>query len=207
MEQRDSWIELTNEKVVSIDIDDTICDSTPFWIEFVNDKLGTDFDNLGTLKATLPYNEYKKIKKEFRTSGIKLDIPMIEGASDLTRKLKELGYKIIIITARPANEYPELTKITNQWLRDNDIKYDGIIFDKHKSIKVLEQVPNLEFSVNDHYTEALLLAKWGYTTFLVDNKYNRRDHDNPYTGKIIRVKELTEIIKYIEKDTNDRNNS
>jgi uncharacterized HAD superfamily protein len=114
-----------------------------------------------------------------------------------------MGYHIIIITARPASDYPELTKITNQWLRDNGIQYDSIIFDKHKHIKVLENAPNLEFSINDHYTEALLLAKWGYNTFILDNKYNRRDHPNDFNGNINRVDNLMDIIQYL-KDSEEK---
>ena len=194
----DSWVELKTKKVCAIDIDDTLSDSTPFWIAYVNDKLKTSFNDLDEMKNTLSYKQYKKLKKEYRVSGIKANIPALPGASELTKKLKERGYHIIIITARPANDYPELTKITNQWLRDNNIEYDGIIFDKDKHVKVLEKAPNLSFSVNDHYTEALLLAKWGYNTFLLDNRYNRRDHPNDFRGDIIRVNNLLEIIKYLE---------
>ena len=192
----DTWEEMKNEKVCAIDIDDTIADSIPFFVKWIENKTGYDFENLDEIKNCLSYNKYRKLKKEYRTSGVKLKIPVISGASELTKFLKAEGYKIIIITARPAADYPELTKITNQWLRDNEIQYDGIIFDRDKHVKVLEQVPNLRFSINDHKTEANLLSKWGYTTFLIDNPYNQGE-----TGEyVVRIKKLSEVQDYIKNN-------
>ena len=190
----DTWAAMKNEKVIAIDIDDTIADSIPFFIDWINSRLQKTFCDLNEIKNSIPYNQYRKLKKEYRTSGVKLNIPMIHGANELTHKLESMGYKIIIITARPANEYPELTKITNQWLREKDIVYSGIIFDKHKSTKVLEQVPNLSFSINDHRTEANLLSKWGYITYLIDNPYNQGEIGT----NVIRVKNLLDILNYVE---------
>ena len=189
----DTWEDMKSEKVCAIDIDDTIAASIPFFIEWMNKRLQKSFTDLDEIKNTIPYNQYRRLKKEYRTSGVKLNIPVIPGSSELTSGLKTLGYKIIIITARPANDYPELTKITNQWLRNNDIQYDGIIFDKHKHIKVLEQVPNLSFSINDHKTEANLLSKWGYTTFLIDNIYNQGEIGE----NVVRISKLSEILDHI----------
>jgi len=159
--------------------------------------MGTTFNDLNVLKDTLSYTAYRKIKREYRTSGVKLNIPMMAGASRLTKELKKLGYKIIIITARPSNEYPEINKITNQWLRNTNIEYDSILFDKHKSTKVLEQVPHLAFSINDHFSEAKMISKFGFKTFLLNNKYNGIRENDTIDTNIIRVDKLMDILKYI----------
>ena len=198
--RKDTWSEIRAQKVVAIDIDDTLSESTKFWINYVNEELGTDFKDLDVMKSTLSYNKYRKLKEKFRTSGVKKYIPPIPGASELTSALKDMGYGIVIITARPNKKYPGLSKVTTDWLLRNGIQYDAIIFDPDKHIRVLETFPNLSFSINDHFTEAALLAKWGYDTFLLDNEYNRRSHNiDDLPGNIVRVKSLYEIIAEVNR--------
>ena len=56
-------------------------------------------------------------------------------ASEVIKKLKEHGHNIYIITARGISEkelYSYLKDITKKWLKENDIYYDEIFFEKDK---------------------------------------------------------------------------
>lgn len=66
-------------------------------------------------------------------------------ASEVIKKLRQEGNKIYIITARneeglPAEAYGKMQELTKQWLIQNEIEYDKIIFasDTEKKEKCIE---------------------------------------------------------------------
>jgi len=194
-----TWESLIDEKVCAIDLDDTLSYSIEYWVAYVNRELclvGLDeFKTLGQIKDKLSYNQYRQLKYKYRTSGEKIYIKPIEGASELTRALKEKGYKVIIITARPADIIPELGKLTYSWLEENNILYDGVLFNRNKHIEILLKYPTLRFYINDHRTESNLVAQWGYPCFLINNQYNQG-----VTNKgVKRVDKLMEILDSLEE--------
>jgi uncharacterized HAD superfamily protein len=190
------WEVKENQKICAFDLDDTLADSTPFWIRFVNSNINTQFANLNEMKNTLPYNKYRELKLKYRTSDIKINIPVIDDAARITSHLKAYGYEIIIITARPFEEHKCLFKLTTDWLNKNHICYDGIIWGENKDIKVMTEVENLKFIVEDHRYIANKCAKFGMRVYLLNNKYNQGEtHSN-----VIRIYSLLEIQEYEENE-------
>ena len=186
-----------NMKVCAIDLDDVLADSTKFWLEFLSQHLHEKFDDLHVAKNTVPYQVYKDLKLQYRQSGVKIDIPIIEYADSMTNHLKQLGYLIVIMTARPIEEFPVLYSITEKWLIKNNIAYDSIIFSKSKHIKTMTLYPNLKFFVEDHRAIANRLSKFGYRVFLLNNRYNKGRVEKT----VVRVNKLDEIFSYIgDKD-------
>lgn len=76
----------------------------------------------GTIKFWNKYLVYYATKYPARTF-----------ASEVIKKLKEEGHEIYIVTARndyglPTKYIGKMKEIVNQWLKDNDIVYDKIIY-------------------------------------------------------------------------------
>lgn len=186
------WEESLNEKVCAFDIDGVLNYYPQPWVDFLNQWLDTTFADLTEAKDSIPYSKYRELKFEYRESGYKAKLQVREGAVELTRRLKEKGYTILILTARPFHEHKSLFKQTIDWLNIGDIRYDGIIFGRDKHIQVLDRAPSTRFIIEDHRYYANLVAKWGYRTFLLDNRYNR----GPLLKNVVRINKLLEVISY-----------
>lgn len=186
------WEDKQDEKICAIDIDGCLNYYPDPWVEFLNKKLCTKYKNLNETKRDIPYQLYKDLKYEYRESGVKATLKSRAGASELTKKLKELGYTIMILTARPFDEHKTLFKQTVDFLNLRKIQYDGIIFGEKKYVEVLMRAPNLRFMIEDHRYNANTVAKWGYPVFLVDNQYNQ----GSLQDKVIRISNLSEVLTY-----------
>lgn len=196
MVRKDLWEVKENEKVCGIDIDEVLGEYTKSWIEFVNKECGTIYDDIFVMKDTIPYQQYRDLKEKYRLSGIKEKMPVKEGASELTLELRKMGYVIIILSKRPVQKYPTLFKQTVNWLDNNNIVYDGIIFDENKHTKIITEIPHLRFMIEDHRYIANVIGKLGYKVYLMDTKYNKGNlHHN-----VTRVNNLREVIEYVKRD-------
>jgi len=180
-------------KIAVIDLDDVLSISIPSWIEYANNHAKCNCKNLIELKNTLSFTKYKELKLQYRKSGIKARLPVIEGAASLTKQLSEKGYTIIIMTARPIYEIPEVFRDTLSWLKNNFINY-SLIFggSKDKHIKILKYFPEMEFMIEDNESIANLVARQGYKVYLLDNDYNRGEE---IESGVIRIKKLIEVLK------------
>jgi uncharacterized HAD superfamily protein len=177
-------------KICAIDLDGVLVDYPYAWINYVNQQLNEHFTNLHELKDSLTFNQYKKLKYAYRTSGIKATLSQINGASELTKMLRLKGYLIIILTARPLYEIPEVFRDTLLWLRNNNICYDTLFVGKDKHIKILKYFKDLNFIIEDNAEIANSIAEHGYKVFLLDNEYNQQKLHNNVT----RIYSLNEVV-------------
>jgi uncharacterized HAD superfamily protein len=181
-------------KICALDLDGVLCEYPTEWVKFANSKIhviGKEIPkyNLKELKDVLSFNQYKKIKFQYRTSGIKAHLPAVRNASRLTNELSALGYTVVILTARPIYEIKEVMRDTLFWLKNNKIKYDLLFCGKDKHVQILKYFPELDFMVEDNSEIANSVAKLGYKVFLMDNEYNRQ----PLVKGVIRIKYLREV--------------
>jgi uncharacterized HAD superfamily protein len=194
-----------NVKICAIDIDGVLCEYPKAWLEYL--VLYADYDdhrfrhdnklpeamNLYEWKNALSFEEYRHCKEEYRKSGAKRTIPAIEGASSLTKALRDNGYIIVLLTKRPFLKYKTLMADTLYWLRDNDIAYDLLFWGKDKHIQIAKYFPELEFIIEDNHSVANQVAEFGYKVFLLDNEYNReKTHKS-----VIRINHLKEVARDI----------
>jgi len=196
--QSNKWETENGKKVCYLDIDGVLNNYPKCWLDFLQGKLLSDdsrtqyiIKDLRRAKHNIPYQIYKDLKWEYRESGYKTTIPTTPMAPEITYDLHQMGYHIVIITARPVKEHPSLFKQTVDWLQKNSIEFDDLIFDEDKHIAVLKRYPHLKFGVEDHRYYANLVASWGYKMYLLDNKYNQGEiHKN-----VTRIKSLVEILE------------
>jgi len=193
----DLWKLREKEKICCIDIDGVLLSVYPqCWIDFVNSKLKTKFNDLFKMKNTVPYDIYRKLKNEYRTCGIKETFKADEDAEELTKSLKKLGYTILIMSARPVKQYPSLYIQTTNWLNKNKISYDCVYYgEKDKHAKILMEISHLKFMIEDNSMIASQISKWGYKVFLLNNKYNKKAKTEK---NVIRINKLREVLKYIK---------
>ena len=189
------WDVKKAEKVCCFDIDGVLNSYPDCWMDYVCQKTGVCHTDLNSLKKSLSYEQYRTLKKEYRLSGIKEKLTPTSDASYVTQRLKKLGWTIIIVTARPAQEHPCLSEQTRRWLDNCNIAYSHIEFgQKNKRGKILEDFPNIKFAVEDNSYLANTMASWGYKVFLMHNKYNR---GLKLEKKVQRIYKLKDILKSI----------
>lgn len=179
-------------KLCALDIDGVLNNYPECWIDFIHLKTGTRFDNLFVAKDMLSYSDYKKLKDEYRSSSYKLHIPARLGASNFLNKIEKM-FDVIIITARPFDEYPELRQITTNWLKNNNLRYESLINSRKKHVDIFDTFSKLEFMIEDNRFVANNVSKVIPKVFLFNNNYNvGATHHN-----VIRVSTFDEILENI----------
>lgn len=182
-----------DQKVVGIDIDGVL-GMYHFWFtEYCKQIWGVAVDDFDDIKEFVGQDKYEMIKAAYRQSGWKAKMPAVPGASEFTKRLKEDGYQIIILTARPYKKYTRIYPDTLEFLRNNDIQFDAIIWDEDKHLKIIKQFPNMEFMIEDTPSIALEVAKAGYPVYMPSGVNNRNFNETLYPN-IYRISALEELI-------------
>ena len=117
---------------IAIDIDDTLTDTFDYYIPFVAEFFGADADELR--RKNISYNtlpeEWKKkefaLGKAYNDKYIP-DAPFKPDAAWGVKKLRELGHRIFIVTARTDDYYENAVKATTKELSNGGIEYDKLI--------------------------------------------------------------------------------
>lgn len=193
-------IKKMKKKVCAIDLDGVLIDWPGCFINFTNKKLNKKFKNLYDMKKGLSNKKYLLMKHEYRISGIKQKVPCTNGAKEFVDSLKRLGYSIIILTARPYKQYFRIFADTKICLDKHGIKYDAILFDDAKHVKIVKEFPKLKFMVEDSRVISNEVGAWGYKCYLINNIYNQGDLNK----NVIRVERLDEVIQTEKNRDNAR---
>lgn len=161
-----------HKKVCAVDLDGVLCKYPEPWLYYLNDNLQTSYTTLKEAKIKVDMLTYSSIKSKYRQSGVKKNIEPIEGSVEFLEMLKYYGYSIVILTSRPYKKYFRLFADTLDWLRDNNMKYDSILFDDNKNMKILKEIPNIQFMVEDSFRYANSVAAVGYRCYLMVKTLN-----------------------------------
>jgi len=195
-----------NDKVCALDLDGVLAKYPENWINFLNQKRGLtapipirleDFQFISAPLPEIPRRKYYEWKHEFREQGFEsLYVDPMEEASEFTKKVKDLGYNIIILSARPYKEYKRIMPDTIEWLRKHNILYDAVYWDSEKHVRILRDVPFLTFIVEDNPNIANEVASLGYSVYLLSRPYNK---DSYISENIVRINNLLEIISHLQE--------
>jgi NTP pyrophosphatase (non-canonical NTP hydrolase) len=177
-------------KVICVDLDDVLCNMVPF-----RDVVGgTDVDAPPADKLAAA----EKLKERFYVNGGFREMEPVEGASQSMRYLKDLGYTLIVVTARPQWQYKRLYSDTLEWLSRHEIPHDLILFNKDKVEALYEHVTPAwpVVFVEDHERNAKALASVGVRVLLFDQPHNR---SLPESENIHRVCGWAEVLENVVK--------
>lgn len=181
-------------KIVTLDIDGVL-NNYPFcWLDYIESHENKKFTSIEEAKGVLGQETYSKIKENYRTSGYKKTLPVNPVAADFTSLLKQKGYTIIVSTSRPFHLYPNLEKITYDWLKNSQIAFDHL---EKKSEHLLIKYPNISFHVDDELDHTLFFLEKNINVFIL------RRNDINYQGyekyKSLRfVNNLNDVLAYID---------
>lgn len=169
--------------VVALDIDGTLGDYHGHFLTFAQQYLGkpmpdpkesTEGEPLYQLmhvsKAT-----YRQVKLAYRQGGLKRSMPCYPGAAQISRIIRESGYRVWICTTRPYLRLDNIDPDTRHWLRRNSIQYDGVLFGDHKYRDLERAVNGNVLMVVDDLPPMLKQAMdLGMSAVLRDQPYNRK---------------------------------
>ena len=127
---------------IAVDIDDTITNTFDYLIPYIAKFYQIDENYLreNNISYTTLTKEMKEKELEFAWEyyeKVVLDTPIKEDATQYLTKIKKLGHKIIIVTARNNLMYSDPYKITEAYLKKHNVPYDELIcsFDKVSTCK------------------------------------------------------------------------
>ena len=194
----------SNDKIVGVDIDGVLADYPRSFVEFINQELGTNH-NPDEVKNYDIYEELGidtelgvKLKDKYRQSGQKRYIPVIDGAKEMLEGLREDGYKIVILTARPYKKYNRIFPDTMEWLKKNGLVFDAIIFDEEKEERLLKEfgTNRVEFFIDDVVKNANAISNLGGKCLLVDRPYNQ---GADLKKNVTRVGSIKEVLDHVNE--------
>lgn len=97
-------------------------------------------------------------------------------------KIHDEGNKIILITARWENEYFDVRKTTEEWLKKHDIPYDELIIDASDKLSICKN-NNVDLFIDDSISNCNRAAEAGIKSFVMDTIINRGE-DNPLVTRV-----------------------
>ena len=196
------------DKLVGVDIDGVLLNYPESFIEFAAKELKLEKNIVDFhMKGYNLYDEFadyagvskqvlKDLKHRYRTEGHKQNMKPIIGAAQFVDRLRGLGFKVILLSARPVEEYPNLMFDTMESLNRANISFDGIYFNENKEVEILKKFPSISFFIEDHMGNAEKICEAGKKVFLINKTYNQQECKN---ANIIRVDYLHEIFSKLEE--------
>jgi len=163
----------------------------------MNEVEAEDIDGNVTKGITL----YKTFK-DLESHGLYAVLPDFPEAKQAIRMIKdELGYKIILMTAR-AEKFRDQTELN---LLRNNIPYDELYFSKNKAddINKLKEKYDIHLFADDRAStvrEVNLKCKIKYP-ILINRPHNERY--KVLAKEIIRANDLLEVVKYLKEGKNE----
>lgn len=147
-----------------LDIDGILIEYPKVFLIWTKSTKDLDFMTLEEMKESMTVEQYEAIKKEYRYSGVKRELPIVDGAKEIMLMLKKLKWNIWVVTSRP-NMHPVNTD-TRYWL-DNNVPYDKLTFQKDKK-KLFNKSNGIKLVVDDNQ-EFLEWVKQNHTDIYVSN--------------------------------------
>ena len=182
-------------KIAIVDIDGVLSDYPNCFLKYIEDNTGSLFESKSDAKKSVGNEKYYELKKHYRLSGRKRSLPVKEGAQEFLNKLKNNDYFIILLTSRPYDKISRIYADTIHWLKENDLKYDAIVWDEYKAEYILRNLDssNIAFCIDDEWDNALSFANSKYKTFLIKEDISPADIQRAVQNKIKIIFSLEEV--------------
>ena len=209
VEQRyhqEKQLDLVNdEKIIGVDIDGVLADYPKGFLNFIEKETGIKlnivlkkyflFDEVGKIIGT---EKVKELKHKFRSSGEKRNLEVINNAKEGLNYLKQQGYTIVLLSARPVKQYNRIFPDTIEWLQKNNLVYDAILWDEKKEERILKEFPKMNFMIEDVLENANKVAEENYKVFLINTSYNQGETNQ----NVVRINDWIDLIKKLKEEKN-----
>lgn len=93
-------------------------------------------------------------------------------AKETIRQLKEMGHKIYLVTARFELQEVDTIKLTENWLKENGIEYDYLIFNARDKVVAIKE-NNIDMLIDDAVSNCIKVSEAGIKTYMMDSIENR----------------------------------
>ena len=207
-------------KAVVLDLDDTIVDFLGFLCSLHNKKNGTciipndisewNFTSLSVTDVrgnTVSGDELRNTFKEYEPEGMYVGLELIKDSDFALEIMKQLGYKIIILTAR-SSKFGKQTELN--LIRNKIHKYIDEIYFKPETVKEGEDFKvNKIKELSKTYNVQLFADDRGETIRAVYENCNvnrvfliEKPHNSGFEivdDGIIKVKDLMETVRYLKE--------
>lgn len=193
---------------IGIDIDNVISNfNEKLFLEYI--KHDKDLRNTGIINENAEYirkgmfdwnDEEENSFYKDNIERIAKELDVIDGARQYINKLKQDGNEIYIITGRDNGEYSEPYKMTELWLKNNDVYYDKLLFTnayKHDKHKVCIE-NNIDIMIDDSKTMCENCKKNGVNVLLMDTPYNKDSN----LERVYSWKDIYNYITYLRNKIN-----
>jgi uncharacterized HAD superfamily protein len=192
-------------KKIGIDIDEVISEFVKPYLEFHNNKFGTNINYEDISRPLfwedLGYNidEMQILFDDFQENHLLPEnFPLLSGSKEGINLLNKKN-KLFIITSRPKKIFEQTKKFFDKHFPENDFKifFSGEVHisNNSKSKADICKKLNIDFLIEDGPKIALDCAKKGIKVFLMDKPWNK---DYEHHNNIIKVKNWEEIVKNLE---------
>ena len=189
---------------IGIDIDDTITNNTEvidrFAKEYTEQVLNREF-KINTLDVVSPmwaqyvYRWTEQENEDFWDKYYEKVMENVKPKDDAIEIINELSKEnnIIIITARWDRENGIISKITNDWLKNQGIQYHKI-FMGHEDKRKTATENNIDIFIDDNYKTCKQISDLGVRTFIMNSRLNK-DIQDEKIERVFSWKEIEQKIK------------
>jgi hypothetical protein len=186
------------QKVVIVDIDDVISEFRAHFAKHLNEEydLYPDVESeeyyFITALSKLDMNP-EQVFEKFTDQGGFRDIPVVEGAIEMLQSIRNRGYWIQLLTARP-KENLKCFHDTYYWLDKHNIPYDAIDFSSEKfrwcAKSKYYDAGKIEFAIDDAPKNVSDYAKHGIFCYMPKKNYNKEVRNMNKTSTYPHPKDL-----------------
>jgi hypothetical protein len=170
--------------VVALDLDGTLGDYHAHFLWFAEQYFDMKFPEASQVNPGLrlwdfmgiPREEYRKCKLAYRQGGLKRWMPAYPGVAELSDTIHDWGMDLWVCTTRPFNRLDNIDPDTQEWLRRNHVRFEGLLFGQDKYMELSRQtqgrrtVVAVAEDLPELYANAMNL---GFNTLLRDQPYNQ----------------------------------
>ncbi len=157
------------KKYAIIDIDGCLNYYPECFLEWLSQYKNVNFENYEDFKIFYG-KDYKLIKDEYRSSGIKRTLTIRESSKEFLEELRNRNYTIYIVTSR--HDIENVYSDTEYWLLNNNLTFDTLFFINKKGGLILFDQNSHILVVDDDLNGLLPYKKYKNTRLYLFTKNN-----------------------------------
>jgi len=197
--EKNKW---RGERVAIVDMDDVLCEFRKDFAKWLSntysvtpDVNSSEYYFIGDLESAGVNPE--GVFEKFITDDGFLSLSPVEGAVKFMQSLKDAGYFVHILTARPESNL-KCCYDTHSWLVNNRVPFDKLSFSSEKLRWCMQSeywvLGAIDFAIDDSPKHAAEYAKHGVKVMLPKKSYNKEVQN---TSNVVVYENLSEILSLL----------